>query len=87
MAEEAIWLVLGLVVSLPLLLLALIGILYAIAYPVMLIWAVFFSGKKLDAQIADTTSREATLRESLGRDPLTTIDGGYRSDITSCEMV
>tara|TARA_B100000315_G_C14400868_1_gene506415 strand:- start:138 stop:794 length:657 start_codon:yes stop_codon:yes gene_type:complete len=80
-------LLLGLVCALPLLLLALFGILWTVAYPVMLIWAILFSSKKLDQQIADTTSREASLRDSLGRDPLTTIDGGYRTDITSCGIV
>ena len=84
---EGIWLVMGLLIGLPFLLLALIGILWAVAYPLMLIWAVLFSGKKLDRQIADTTSREVSLRDSLGRDPLTTIDGGYRSDITSSGIV
>ncbi len=84
---EGIWLVMGLLIALPFLLLALIGILWSVVYPVMLIWAVLFSGKKLDRQIADTTSREASLRDSLGRDPLTTIDGGYRTDITSCGIV
>ena len=53
----------------------------------MLVWAVLFSGKKLNRQIADTASREASLRESPGRAPLTTIDGGYRSDITSCGVL
>ena len=76
-----------LVISLPFLLLALFGLVGSIAYPVMLVWAVLFSGKKLNRQIADTASREASLRESHGRDPLTTIDGGYRSDITSCGVV
>ena len=76
-----------LVISLPFLLLALFGLVWSIAYPVMLVWAVLFSGKKLNQQIADTASREASLRESHGRDPLTTIDGGYRSDITSCGVV
>ena len=84
---EGTWLVMGLLIALPFLLLALIGILWSVAYPLMLIWAVLFSGKKLDRQIADTTSREASLRDSLGRDPLTTIDGGYRTDITSCGIV
>ena len=87
MAEGGTWLIVGLALSLPFLLLALFGILWAIAYPVMLIWAVLFSTKKLNQQIADTTSREALLRDSLGRDPLTTIDGGYRSDITSSGIV
>jgi len=76
-----------LVISLPFLLLALFGLVWSIAYPVMLVWAVLFSGKKLNRQIADTASREASLRESHGRDPLTTIDGGYRSDITSSGIV
>ncbi len=76
-----------LLISLPFLLLALFGLMWSIAYPVMLLWAVLFSGKKLNQQIADTASREASLRESLGRDPLSTIDGGYRSDITSCGVV
>ena len=84
---EGTWLVMGLLIALPFLLLALIGILWSVAYPLMLIWAVLFSNKKLDRQIASTTSREASLRESLGRDPLTTIDGGYRTDITSCGIV
>ena len=76
-----------LVISLPFLLLTLFGLVWSIAYPVMLVWAVLFSGKKLNRQIADTASREASLRESHGRDPLTTIDGGYRSDITSCGVL
>lgn len=76
-----------LVISLPFLLLALFGLVWSIAYPVMLVWAVLRSGKKLNRQISDTTSREASLRESHGRDPLTTIDGGYRSDITSCGVL
>ena len=82
-------LVLGiiLVVLLPFLLLALIGMLWTVVYPVMLIWAVLFSGKKLDQQIVNTASREASLRKTLGRDPLTTIDGGYRTGITSCGVV
>jgi uncharacterized protein YbjQ (UPF0145 family) len=89
MADVGGLLVLGiiLVILIPFLLLALIGISFAIVYPVMLLWAVLFSGKKLDKQIANTASREASLRESLGRDPLTTIDGGYRSGITSCGVV
>ena len=76
-----------LVISLPFLLLALFGLVWSIAYPVMFVWAVLRSGKKLNRQISDTTSREASLRESHGRDPLTPIDGGYRSDITSCGVV
>ena len=43
--------------------------------------------KKLNEQIEDTTSREISLRESLGRNPLTTVDGGYRTNITDCGVV
>ena len=89
MAEWALIIpvLLGSICALPLFILAAFGILYTVAYPFMLIWAVFTSGKRLDNQIADTATREASLRESLGRDPLTTVDGGYRSDITECGVV
>ena len=89
MADVGGLLVLGiiLVILIPFLLLALIGILWSVAYPLMLIWAVLFSGKKLDQQIADTVLREGQTLATLGRDPLTTIDGGYRTDITSCGIV
>jgi len=80
-------LVIGIIIALPFLILAAFGILYSVAYPFMLIWAVFTSGKRLNNQIADTKSREISLRDSLGRDPLTTLDGGYRSDITECGVV
>ena len=89
MAEWALIIpvLLGSICALPFLILAAFGILYTVAYPFMLIWAVFTSGKRLDKQIADTTSREVSLRDSLGRDPLTTLDGGYRTDITECGVV
>ena len=53
-------LLLGLVCGLPFFLLALFGIVWTVAYPVMLVWAILFSSKKLDQQIADTTSRPLT---------------------------
>ncbi len=89
MADVGGLLVLGiiLVVSLPFLLLTLFGILWMVVYPVMLIWAVLFSGKKLDQQIADTVQRERETLATRGRDPLTTIDGGYRTNVTSCGIV
>ena len=88
MAEGGTLLALGIfLIALPFLLLALIGILWSVAYPLMLIWAVLFSGKKLDQQIADTVQRERETLATRGRDPLTTIDGGYRTDITSCGIV
>mgnify|MGYP000959879292 FL=1 len=77
MAEGGTLLALGIfLIALPFLLLALIGILWSVAYPLMLIWAVLFSGKKLDRQIADTVQREGQTLATRGRDPLTTIDDG-----------
>ena len=87
MADGPIILILGSICAAPLLILALFGILWTVAYPVMLVWAVLFSGKKLDRQIADTVQREGETLTTLGRDPLTTIDGGYRTGITSCGIV
>jgi|TARA_B100000700_G_C14839109_1_gene758339 uncharacterized protein YbjQ (UPF0145 family) len=87
MADPPIVILVLSVCILPFLLLAIFGILWSIAYPAMLIYAVLFSGQKLDEHIEDTTSREISLRESLGRDPLTTVDGGYRTDITDCGVV
>jgi len=88
MAEGGTLLALGIfLIALPFLLLALIGILWSVAYPLMLIWAVLFSGKKLDQQIADTVQRERETLATRGRDPLTTIDGGYRTNVTSCGIV
>ena len=80
-------LAIGSICSLPFLILAAFGILYSVAYPFMFIYAIFFSGKKLNDQIDDTASREVSLRDSLGRDTLTTLDGGYRTDITECGVV
>ena len=62
MAEWAliIPLAIGSICSLPFLILAAFGILYSVAYPFMFIYAIFFSGKKLNAQIDDTASREVS---------------------------
>jgi len=87
MADPPIVILVLSVCMLPFLLLAIFGVLWSIAYPAMLIYAVLFSGQKLNEQIEDTTSREISLRESLGRDPLTTVDGGYRTNITDCGVV
>ena len=58
MADPPIVVLVLSVCILPFLLLAIFGILWSVAYPAMLIYAVLFSGQKLNEQIEDTTSRE-----------------------------
>ena len=45
------------------------------------------SGRNLDNMIQDTIDRERATKESLGRDPLTTVDGGYRTDVRDTGLV
>ncbi len=71
----------------PLLLLALVGTLWSFAYPFVFLWGMFTSGGKLDNMIEETNIRERSTRESLGKDPLTTIDGGFRSEISEAGLV
>ena len=66
----------------PMLLIALaftaFGILYAIGYPILFLWSVIFSGRKLDKQIAGLVEREsASLAHFGGRDPLSTLKGSH----------
>tara|TARA_B100001996_G_C18535817_1_gene544910 strand:- start:140 stop:661 length:522 start_codon:yes stop_codon:yes gene_type:complete len=68
-------------------LLAVFGILWAILYPILVLWAFFFSGKKLDAMIIDTAEREAQTFAQLGKDPLSTVDGGYRKEVSAAGVV
>ena len=71
----------------PFLLLALIGTLWSIAYPFVFLWGMATSGSKLDGMIDGTNNREKSTRESLGKDPLTTVDGGYRTDVSDAGLV
>ena len=71
----------------PFLLLGLIGTLWGFAYPFVFLWGMFTSGGKLDNMIEETNSRERSTKGSLGKDPLTTIDGGFRSDISEAGLV
>ena len=68
-------------------LLAAFGILWAILYPILVLWAFFFSGKKLDAMIINTAEREAQTFAQLGKDPLSTVDGGYRKEVSAAGVV
>ncbi|MBL11824.1 MAG: hypothetical protein CMB46_03325, partial [Euryarchaeota archaeon] len=73
--------ILGIFVA-PFIIFSLIWTLFGLAYPFMFIWGMLTSGSKLDNMIQDTVNRERGTREVLGRDPLTTVDGGFRSDVS-----
>ena len=71
----------------PILLLTIFGLVWAILYPTMLLWAFLFSGKKLDNMILNTAERESQIFSQLGKDPLSTVDGGYRKDVNKAGIV
>ena len=78
--------ILGIFVA-PFIIFSLIWTLFGLAYPFMFIWGMLTSGSKLDNMIQDTVNRERGTREVLGRDPLTTVDGGFRSDVSEAGLV
>lgn len=63
----------------PLFVLAAIGILWSLAYPVMLLWAAIFSGRKLNKKVSSIVEREHVSIAHFGRDPLSTLGGDYSS--------
>jgi uncharacterized protein YbjQ (UPF0145 family) len=71
----------------PFILLSVFGILWAIIYPILVIWAFLFSGKKLDSMIMNTAEREAQTFAQFGKDPLSTLDGGYKKEISAAGVV
>ena len=71
----------------PFILLALFGLIWALLYPILVIWAFLFSSKKLDAMIMDTAEREAQTFAQLGKDPLSTLDGGYKKEVIAAGVV
>jgi uncharacterized protein YbjQ (UPF0145 family) len=81
----------GLLLAYPLLLIAaffaLFGILWAIGYPLMFLWAALFSGRNLDKRIVELTEREAASLSEFGRDPLSTLRGEHRSGAAESGLV
>ena len=71
----------------PFVLLAVFGLLWTIVYPILVIWAFLFSSKKLDAMIMDTAEREAQTFAQLGKDPLSTLDGGFKQEVSDSGVV
>ena len=60
---------------------------FSFVYPAMFLWGMLTSGRNLDNMIQDTNNRERGTKESLGRDPLTTVDGGFRNDVRDAGLV
>ncbi|MBD50961.1 MAG: hypothetical protein CMB08_03450 [Euryarchaeota archaeon] len=71
----------------PFFILAIFGLLWTILYPILVIWAFLFSSKKLDAMIMDTANREAQTFAQLGKDPLSTLDGGFKQEVSDSGVV
>jgi uncharacterized protein YbjQ (UPF0145 family) len=68
-------------------LMTLYGIIYSIAYTPIFIWGLVFSSSNLDDMIKQTVERETKTFTLLGKDPLSTLDGGYRDDVSSSGIV
>ena len=71
----------------PFFIMAIFGLIWTIVYPILVIWAFLFSSKKLDAMIMDTANREAQTFAQLGRDPLSTVDGGFKQEVSDAGVV
>jgi len=76
-ADSPITLIFFLICLSPLLILAAIGILYSLAYPLMLLWAAIFSGRDLRNRMSSIVEREHSSIAHFGRDPLSTLRGDY----------
>lgn len=76
-----------LIFLLPFMLLALFGIIWAIVYPIMFLWGAVYSSGKVERMHEDANRRKMSFRLRKGREILTTIDGGYRSNISSVGLV
>ena len=66
---------------------AIFGILWAIGYPLMFLWASLFSGRDLDKGILKLRQREAATLTEFGRDPLSTLRGEYRTGAAESGLV
>ena len=72
---------------LPLMILALFGILWSLAYPALFIWGAAFSSGDVEKSHQDAISRRMVSREKAGKEILNTINGGYRGDVSSSGLV
>jgi len=56
---------------------AVFGIIWAIAYPLLFLYGVVFSGRRLDKSMSNISSRERASLEHFGKDPLSTLKGHH----------
>ena len=78
---------LALIFLLPFILLSLFGIVWMILWPAMFVWGAVFSGTKVERMHEEANQRRDSLRDKMGREILNSIDGGYRTDVSSAGLV
>ena len=78
---------LALIFLLPFFLLSLFGIVWMILWPAMFVWGAVFSGTKVERMHEEANQRRDSLRDRMGREILNSIDGGYRTDVSSAGLV
>ena len=78
---------LALIFLLPFILLSLFGIVWMILWPAMFVWGAVFSGTKVERMHEEANQRRDSLRDRMGREILNSIDGGYRTDVSSAGLV
>ena len=78
---------LALIFLLPFILLSLFGIVWMILWPAMFVWGAVFSGTKVERMHEEANQRRDSQRDRMGREILNSIDGGYRTDVSSAGLV
>lgn len=78
---------LALIFLLPFILLSVFGIVWMILWPAMFVWGAVFSGTKVERMHEEANQRRDSLRDRMGREILNSIDGGYRTDVSSAGLV
>ncbi len=58
-------------------LIAIFGIIWTIAYPLLFLYGAVFSGRRLDNSMSNISLREKASLEHFGKDPLSTLKGDY----------
>jgi len=76
-----------LIFLLPFILLSLFGVVWMILWPAMFVWGAVFSGAKVERMHEEANQRRDSLSKRMGREILNSIDGGYRTDVSSAGLV
>ena len=75
------------ILVIPFLIFSLIWTIFGLLYPLVFVWGIITSGKNIDKMIEDVNRRESATRKLRGKDPLSTIDGGYRNNVSDSGLV